>query len=85
MLGVFQYSVGDAQYKPYVTAHPELAALDLDGDEDFLVIACDGLWDVVSEDQVALAVYRQITSDPSKCLCLMRRFIEFYLYPQHQI
>ncbi|CAF4938600.1 unnamed protein product [Pieris macdunnoughi] len=59
-------AIGDAQYKPYVIAHPEQAALDLDGDEDFLVIACDGLWDVVSEDEVALAVYRQITADPKQ-------------------
>lgn len=57
---------GDAQYKPYVIACPEIATVDLDGDEDFVVIACDGLWDFVSEDQVALAVYWQIASDPGE-------------------
>lgn len=57
---------GDAQYKPYVTARPEIATVELDGDEDFVVVACDGLWDFVSEDDVALAVYRQLAADPGK-------------------
>lgn len=60
------YFSGDAQYKPYVTARPETATVDLDGDEDFVVVACDGLWDFVSEDDVALAVYRQLDADPGK-------------------
>ncbi|KAI5632737.1 protein phosphatase 2C domain-containing protein [Phthorimaea operculella] len=60
-------AIGDAQYKPYVTARPETATVDLDGDEDFVVVACDGLWDFVSEDDVALSVYRQIASDPVAC------------------
>ncbi|CAH2215735.1 jg14690, partial [Pararge aegeria aegeria] len=57
---------GDAQYKPYVTARPEIAVVELDGDEDFVVVACDGLWDVLSEDAVALSVYKQIINDPDK-------------------
>ncbi|XP_050670315.1 uncharacterized protein LOC126969063 isoform X3 [Leptidea sinapis] len=57
-------AIGDANYKPYVTARPEVGVLPLDGEEDFVVLACDGLWDFVSEDQVALAVYQQIATDP---------------------
>lgn len=60
------FSPGDAQYKPYVTAKPEIDTVDLDGDEDFVVVACDGLWDFVSEDDVALAVYRQLAADPGE-------------------
>ncbi|CAH2086182.1 unnamed protein product [Euphydryas editha] len=59
-------AIGDAIYKPYVTARPEITEVDLDGDEDFVVVACDGLWDVVSEDAVALSVYKQLMSDPIK-------------------
>lgn len=62
----FVLVLGDAMYKPYVTALPELATVDLDGDEDFVVVACDGLWDYVSEDDVALAVYRQLAADPGQ-------------------
>lgn len=49
-----------------MTARPEIATVELDGDEDFVVVACDGLWDFVSEDDVALAVYRQLAADPGK-------------------
>ncbi|XP_045785307.1 titin-like isoform X2 [Maniola jurtina] len=56
-------AIGDAQYKPYVTARPEIVVVELDGDEDFVVVGCDGLWDVLSEDAVALSVYKQLCND----------------------
>ncbi|KAM3963010.1 LOW QUALITY PROTEIN: uncharacterized protein ACR2FA_002772 [Aphomia sociella] len=68
-------AIGDAQYKPYVTARPDLASVDLDGDEDFVVVACDGLWDFVSEDIVALAVYGQLALDPDDLKAVTRRLI----------
>lgn len=68
-------AIGDAQYKPYVIARPEIATVDLDGDEDFVVVACDGLWDFVSEDDVALAVYRQLAIDPDDLKAVTRRLI----------
>ncbi|XP_037869445.1 protein piccolo [Bombyx mori] len=68
-------AIGDAQYKPYVTARPEIATVDLDGDEDFVVIACDGLWDFVTEDDVALSVYRQLAADPDDLKAVTKRLI----------
>ncbi|XP_069365662.1 uncharacterized protein [Maniola hyperantus] len=56
-------AIGDVQYKPYVTARPEIVVVELDGDEDFVVVGCDGLWDVLSEDAVALSVYKQLCND----------------------
>lgn len=61
-LGVSR-AIGDADYKPYVSAMPEMISIDLDGDEDFVVIACDGLWDFASEDRVALSVYMQLAAN----------------------
>lgn len=40
-------AIGDAPHKPYVSATPDVTSLILDGTEDFVVIACDGLWDVI--------------------------------------
>lgn len=57
---------GDAQYKPYVTAEPEIRCVMLDGTEDFLIIACDGLWDFVDEITAAKVVYRQVRRDSGK-------------------
>lgn len=58
------FFTGDISIKPFVSAEPEFTALKLSGQEDFLVLACDGLWDYVSEDAVALEVYKAIKSDP---------------------
>ncbi|KAL5255588.1 hypothetical protein ACHWQZ_G010977 [Mnemiopsis leidyi] len=40
-------AIGDASHKPYVSGQPDVKSLLLDGTEDFVVIACDGLWDVI--------------------------------------
>lgn len=49
-----------------MTAYPDVREIPLDGGEDFLILACDGLWDVVSEDSAARMVYRLIAEDPGK-------------------
>lgn len=39
--------IGDAHLKEYITSVPETRRVDLEGKEDFIVLASDGLWDVV--------------------------------------
>ncbi|KVI07107.1 probable protein phosphatase 2C 51 [Cynara cardunculus var. scolymus] len=43
-------SIGDKQLKPYVTAKPEVIVHKRDGIEEFMILASDGLWDVMSND-----------------------------------
>lgn len=50
--------------KPYISSEPEFASVQLSGFEEFIVLACDGLWDFVSEDEVALEVYKAIEKHP---------------------
>ncbi|XP_049831416.1 LOW QUALITY PROTEIN: titin-like [Schistocerca gregaria] len=57
-------AIGDSEYKPYVCAEPDVTELSLDGTEDFLVLACDGLWDFVTEQQVAAVVYVHLHEHP---------------------
>ena len=46
--------------KPFLTPQPEVRVLDVENEEvteaDVLVMATDGLWDVVSNDRVAQIV-----------------------------
>ncbi|XP_018318809.1 protein phosphatase 1E isoform X3 [Agrilus planipennis] len=56
-------AIGDLEYKPYVTATPDVREIRLSGEEDFLIIACDGLWDFLSEDDAANTVYEMICSN----------------------
>jgi protein phosphatase PTC1 len=43
-------ALGDAELKSYVSGNPYTAEITIDKSYDsFLVVACDGLWDVVSD------------------------------------
>lgn len=45
-------AIGDKKLKQWVVGDPDVAEFDLDGTEDFLLIACDGLWDVMDSDNI---------------------------------
>ncbi|XP_057372257.1 WASH complex subunit 2-like [Daphnia carinata] len=53
-------AIGDASYKPYVTAEPDMVAVTLEGHEDFLIIGCDGLWDTIGVDEAAFIVLQYL-------------------------
>lgn len=59
---------GDADYKPYVNATPEVLKIPLGGQEDFLILGSDGLWDHVSQIEVAKTVYNAVHCDPGESL-----------------
>ncbi|KAI6645943.1 Protein phosphatase 1F [Oopsacas minuta] len=45
-------AIGDIQQKPSITAEPDINTIDLNGEEDYLVMACDGLWDAIDPDKI---------------------------------
>lgn len=49
-------SIGDRSLKPFVTAQPDIAVHDVVAGDDALVLATDGLWDVLSNEAVANTV-----------------------------
>ncbi|KAF7988767.1 hypothetical protein HCN44_007077 [Aphidius gifuensis] len=75
-LGVSR-AIGDIQYKPYVTSDPDIVCVDLDGTEDFLIVACDGLWDVLDEDTAAGVVYEQLCQNPYDLELISRRLVDY--------
>lgn len=52
VLGVLAMSraIGDSYLKPYVISEPEVTIIDRSGEDDCLILATDGLWDVVSNE-----------------------------------
>ncbi|XVE79523.1 hypothetical protein DITRI_Ditri14bG0065900 [Diplodiscus trichospermus] len=52
VLGVLAMSraIGDNYLKPYVSCEPEVTITDRTVDDECLILASDGLWDVVSND-----------------------------------
>ncbi|KAL1535584.1 protein-serine/threonine phosphatase [Salvia divinorum] len=59
VLGVLAMSraIGDSYLKPYVIPEPEVTVTDRTAEDECLILASDGLWDVVS-DQTACGVAR---------------------------
>lgn len=41
---------------PQVSAEPDIKIEPRDGSEEFLLIACDGIWDVMSNDEICAYV-----------------------------
>ncbi|KAG8077428.1 hypothetical protein GUJ93_ZPchr0007g6225 [Zizania palustris] len=54
-------SIGDYYLKPYVIAEPEVTVMDRTSKDEFLILASDGLWDVVS-NEVACKIARNCLS-----------------------
>ena len=49
-------AIGDRKLKEWVIGDPDVASFDLDGTEEYLIVACDGLWDVMDEDKVSFPI-----------------------------
>jgi serine/threonine protein phosphatase PrpC len=45
-------ALGDTEQQPHVTYRPDVLEMDVSDAIEHLVLACDGLWDVLSNDQV---------------------------------
>mmetsp|Transcript_38870 Transcript_38870/g.44250 ORF Transcript_38870/g.44250 Transcript_38870/m.44250 type:complete len:319 (+) Transcript_38870:47-1003(+) len=67
-------SLGDLEYKKdntippeaqLISANPDLEVVDLAPDCDFLILACDGVWDVMSNQQAVDFVSQKLKQDPN--------------------
>jgi len=57
-------SLGDLPFKPYVIAEPRIVEGYLGKENDYAVLACDGVWDVLTPEDVMEEVRR--LEDPQK-------------------
>lgn len=58
----FKQNFGLEAEKQIVTADPEIISHDVTGEEEFLVLACDGIWDCLSNQEVVDFVRRSIAN-----------------------
>ncbi|PSR96000.1 Protein like [Actinidia chinensis var. chinensis] len=60
--------------KQVVTANPELNTVELCNDDEFLVIACDGIWDSMSVQEVVDFVRKQLNTETKLSVVCERVF-----------
>lgn len=53
LLVMFVWTAGDRLLKRYVVAMPDLEEQQLTSQDDSLILASDGLWDVLSNEDAA--------------------------------
>ena len=49
-------AIGDRLFKPFVTATPEIQRVALSSEDSFLILASDGIWDVISSEEAGRVV-----------------------------
>ncbi|KAK4281995.1 hypothetical protein QN277_013427 [Acacia crassicarpa] len=59
-------SIGDDDLKPAVTAEPEITETTLSADDEYVVIASDGLWDVMSNKEV-ISMMKDTVKEAGMC------------------
>lgn len=81
-LGDFVYKQNEEK-KPeeqIVTAYPDVEVFDLTQDHEFIVLACDGIWDVMSNEQVLEFVRHRIANQISpEAVCSFAFLAFFYI------
>ncbi|KAG9144458.1 hypothetical protein Leryth_014499 [Lithospermum erythrorhizon] len=61
-------AIGDNYLKPYVICEPEVTITDRSDDDECLIIASDGLWDVVSNETACGVVRMCLKGKAQMCL-----------------
>uniref|UniRef100_A0A5B6Z0A5 protein-serine/threonine phosphatase n=1 Tax=Davidia involucrata TaxID=16924 RepID=A0A5B6Z0A5_DAVIN len=82
-------AIGDMEFKQnkflpaekqIVTASPDINTVELCEDDDFIVLACDGIWDCMSSQQLVDFVHEQLNSE-SRLSVVCERVLDRCLAP----
>ncbi|KAG6415749.1 hypothetical protein SASPL_123164 [Salvia splendens] len=60
--------------KQIVTANPDIVKVELTEDDEFLIVACDGIWDCMSSEQAVDYVKQQLNSEKKLSVVCERVF-----------
>ncbi|KAG1751458.1 phosphatase 2C-like domain-containing protein [Suillus paluster] len=68
-------SLGDSSMKEYVVGSPYTTETELGSDDEFVILACDGLWDITG-DQGAIDLVRHISDAQAAAETLVKHALE---------
>ena len=82
-------SLGDLKYKTKegltpeeypITANPDTYTYDFDSECDFIIMGCDGVWEVKSNDEMVEYIYDKLGKDPQNAD--LKQIVTDLLYSQ---
>ena len=62
-------ALGDIGLAPHVSCEPFVSCTKLTSTDDFLILACDGIWDVMSDDDAASIVSESVSDANVAAAC----------------
>src|SRR5690606_24844600 len=65
-------AVGDVSLQPHVTYEPQVVVVTIKEEMEFIIIACDGLWDVISSEMAVKIVKEE--NDPVKAAVILKDY-----------
>ena len=63
----FIRAIGDVALQPYVTCAPEIQEKEISKEDEYLVLATDGIWDVLRNEDVAKFIVAAAAKDFIRC------------------
>lgn len=68
-------ALGDKYLYPYVVPHPEITVTLMDSQDEFLILACDGVWDVLDNRDAVRFVRKKMTEHNDDCQKVARALV----------
>lgn len=65
-------AIGDVSVQPHVTFEPDIMVIELTEHDEFVILGCDGVWDVISNEQAVFLA--QAESSPSRAANRIREY-----------
>ncbi|OWF42240.1 protein phosphatase 1E-like [Mizuhopecten yessoensis] len=70
-------AIGDAAHKKFIISDADTTSVSLDGTEDYIVLACDGLWDVLTPNGVPKLVYDFLQDSKGDKSCVAQKLVNW--------
>jgi len=59
-------AIGDGEYKPFISAEPDVTTIEMNGSEEFIIVGCDGLWDTITPEEATEIVFDHLEEKKSE-------------------
>lgn len=69
-------AIGDCNQKPFILCEPDTECIHLEGTEDFLILATDGLWDYIQQENATDLVYSTVKENPTDANTIAEKLVK---------